>query len=336
MERTRRVAEKLSQKVGTRENDDPVEVPADRLLDGLLQEYEDVSVENATGCIPTDTPYGEVYHRVETVTNPLRTPSRGDEAALRDLTLLHGIGPARQQSLKEEGYRSIRDLASHRKYAGRAEEFLDGFDACRRTALDLVARWKPASHPAVLGLASRFDPEEFAIVDIETLGLTNQPVILIGAALPSGDSVELHQFLLKDIHQETAALTGFIDQIQDREAVMSFNGRTFDLPYLERRLSYYGLDADLDHPHFDLLHFSRRAWGDALPDCQLTTLEREVTGLHRPADIPSSAVPKFYSTYRNTGNPGPLVPIMEHNRQDILTLSELFTHLSEELLSAQT
>jgi hypothetical protein len=38
-------------------------------------------------------------------------------------------------------------------------------------------------------------------------------------------------------------------------------------------------------------------------------------------------VPEFYNLYRRTGNPGPLVPVVEHNRQDLISLVRLFALL---------
>jgi uncharacterized protein YprB with RNaseH-like and TPR domain len=38
-------------------------------------------------------------------------------------------------------------------------------------------------------------------------------------------------------------------------------------------------------------------------------------------------VPEFYETYLRSGNCGPLVPIVEHNRQDVISTARLFFHL---------
>ncbi|MFW6041116.1 MAG: ribonuclease H-like domain-containing protein [Thermoplasmatota archaeon] len=38
-------------------------------------------------------------------------------------------------------------------------------------------------------------------------------------------------------------------------------------------------------------------------------------------------VPHFYEIYLNKGNPGPLVPILEHNRKDIASLVKLFKEI---------
>jgi uncharacterized protein YprB with RNaseH-like and TPR domain len=41
-------------------------------------------------------------------------------------------------------------------------------------------------------------------------------------------------------------------------------------------------------------------------------------------------VPEFYEAYLRTGNCGPLVPIIQHNRQDVISLALLFFRLLEE------
>jgi hypothetical protein len=41
-------------------------------------------------------------------------------------------------------------------------------------------------------------------------------------------------------------------------------------------------------------------------------------------------VPEFYETYLTSGNPGPLVPIVTHNRQDLVSLARLFALLRGE------
>jgi hypothetical protein len=38
-------------------------------------------------------------------------------------------------------------------------------------------------------------------------------------------------------------------------------------------------------------------------------------------------VPEFYEMYLNTKNCGPLVPVVEHNRQDVVSLALLFFRL---------
>jgi hypothetical protein len=187
----------------------------------------------------------------------------------------------------------------------------------------------PKSHPLVHYLAGFCRDEDFAIVDIETLGLFGRPIILLGVAFPRKGKISTHQYLLRDISDEVGALWAFISTLRADQSFITFNGRSFDIPYIQQRLAYYGMDASLNHPHFDLLHFTRRALRSKLENCRLETVEQYL-GLQREINIPSALVPHFYQTYLRTQNIGPLVPILEHNKQDLLTLAHLFSKLYEE------
>ena len=159
-----------------------------------------------------------------------------------------------------------------------------------------------------------------------SLSISRLWVFGIGAI--ENGTLNVHQYLLRDIAEEQAALYETIRHLSgERKALMTFNGKAFDLPYISDRLGYYGMDIPTRIPHFDVLHFSRRYWRDTFPSMRLTTLEREILQIHRKDDIPGQVVPEFYETYLRTGNCGPLVPIVEHNRQDIISLALLFFHL---------
>ena len=56
----------------------------------------------------------------------------------------------------------------------------------------------------------------------------------------------------------------------------------------------------------------------------------EYLNIGRGINIPGALVPEFYHTYQKTGNVGPLVAIVEHNKQDLVTLATLFSKLYEE------
>jgi hypothetical protein len=195
---------------------------------------------------------------------------------------------------------------------------------------DWIGRWFQRSHPLALLSSGFHSAEDFVLIDIETLGMFQRPIILLGLARVQGDGIRVEQYLLRRIDEEPAALSGLLEHLGGHRAFVTFNGRTFDVPYIRERLAYYGIRASLEGPHFDVLHFSRRAWRDCVPDCKLTTLERCFLGIEREDDVPSAMVPEFYESYMRTGNPGPLVPIVEHNRRDLLTLASLFSKLHEE------
>jgi uncharacterized protein YprB with RNaseH-like and TPR domain len=256
-------------------------------------------------------------------------PERFRSDILSDLTLIRGIGETTQQRLKKRGYQTIFDLAQHPKFripAVQVIAYLTGGNSCE--IIDLIGRRHSRSHPFVLGMAGLHEPEEYVFLDIETLGLFSRPIILFGVGRIEDGGLAIYQYLLRDIEDEQAALIAACDHLRgDRPALVTFNGKSFDLPYLQDRLAYYGMSGASRISHFDVLHFARRRWRDQVPSLRLTALEREIFGIHRHDDIPGQMVPEFYEAYLNTKNCGPLVPIIEHNKQDVVSLALLFFRL---------
>ena len=253
---------------------------------------------------------------------------------LGDLTLVRGIGRATEKRLRARGYETLHDLTEHPKYRSYVQPVIDCMcHGDSRDIMEIIGKRHAKSHPLVLGAAGLHEPEDYVFLDIETMGLFSRPIILFGIGVMENGSLNVYQYLLRDIAEEHAALYETIRHMSgERKALVTFNGKAFDLPYINDRLGYYGMStpASARIPHFDVLHFSRRRWRDQFSSMRLTALEREILHIHRENDIPGQMVPEFYETYLRTGNCGPLVPIVEHNRQDIISLALLFFHLMGE------
>jgi uncharacterized protein YprB with RNaseH-like and TPR domain len=250
--------------------------------------------------------------------------------------LLPGIGPVTEKKLRGRGYRSILDLREHRRFGGAAEEFLRELDEGGTGPLaGWITRRYLRSHPLALAPCGLHRRDELVFLDIETLGLFSRPIILLGLGRLEGSTLSTSQYLVREISEEPAALNAALEDLTgEGAALVSFNGKSFDVPYIGERSAFYGMPVRLDRPHFDLLHFSRRRWGGSLPDCRLSTLERHIFGISREVDIPGSLVPEFYEAFLRTGNCGPLVPIVEHNRQDLVSLGFLLATLLGEFHAA--
>jgi len=258
---------------------------------------------------------------------------RYQEAVLGDLTLVHGIGKATEQRLKLRGYQTLRDLAEHPKFRQGACSVMDCLSAGDSwEIMQLIGRRLPKSHSYVLGAAGLHEPEDYIFFDIETMGLFSRPIILFGVGFLEHDQLVVRQYLLRDIAEEPAALLATLGNFSSgRHALVTYNGKAFDAPYLADRLAFYGMGGFSGLPHFDILHFSRRHWKYKFPTMRLATLENEILGVNRSDDVPGQMVPEFYETYLHTNNCGPLVPVVEHNRQDVVSLARLFFHLLEDL-----
>ena len=311
------------------EFDDALQLKAE-----LLHEYKGKSLEEAIPGKIVSNEHGECYCVSEkhNVSFKRASPDETRKVMLSELKLLPGIGPMRAQMLRHQGYLSIENLASHPKWRKTATEFLRLLESKDISALESRLRKSlPKSHPLSHYLAGFCRDENFAIIDIETMGLFGRPIILVGAASVVKKGIRTRQFLVRDVSEEACALFEFVSNLKSDAAFVSFNGRCFDVPFIRERLAFYGLDLEqvFENPHFDVLHFARRALGNKLSNCRLETVEKYL-GIRRGVNIPGALVPEFYDEYQRSGNVGPLVAIVEHNKQDLVTLAQLFCSLYQE------
>ena len=303
-----------------------------KLEKALTKQYEGKNLQEAIPGKVISNQQGECYSISTSCTSNFKkaTYEESRQLIISDLKILPGIGPAREQTLKQQGYKTIEQLENHPLWKKQARDFMK---IINKKEIPLIQKWLwqrfPKSHPLLHYLAGFCQDQDFAIIDIETLGLSERPIILLGIAKPTKDTVCTSQFLLRDIQDEPSAIWALVSQLEPKLSLITYNGRSFDVPYIKQRLAYYGLDASLDNPHFDVLHFTRRALRHKLSDCRLETVEKYL-GIKREINIPGALVPHFYDTYLRTRNVGPLVAIVEHNKQDLLTLGTLFSKLYEE------
>jgi len=276
---------------------EPEYVQALQLQEQLIHEFDGKSLETTFVGEVVFNDFGKCYHIQDECSSHLKKidHEQSRRRIISDLKLVHGIGPVSERRLKQQGYLTIENLRMHPRWKNSALQFLELMEVNDIGSLQKwLWRCLPKSHPLVHYLASCCRDEDFTLLDIETLGLFGR----------------------------------FISHLTEKTALITFNGRSFDIPYIRERLEFYGIDGSLSLPHFDLLYFSRRAWRTQLSNCKLETLEKHL-GVNRTVDIPSALVPEFYETYLKTGNIGPLVAIVEHNKQDLCTLARLFSKLSE-------
>lgn len=176
--------------------------------------------------------------------------------------------------------------------------------------------------------------DDLLFCDIETTGLSSaEPLFLIGTLGFEQAQPRLQLFLARDFDEEKAILSAFGQKTRGKTLV-TFNGKSFDWPFIEGRARR--LKAALSKPagHFDLLFAARRQWKSSMPNCRLQTLEMGVCGRGRKGDIPSSQIPdRYYEFLEMADTPGRgahlLAPVLFHNALDVLTMAELICCLSE-------
>ena len=167
------------------------------------------------------------------------------------------------------------------------------------------------------------------VLDIETGGFAGSPVFLIGFVALAKRPLRTIQLLARDYPEEETILRAFSAYRDGLDAWVTFNGKAFDEPFLRDRATVNHVRLPAPREHIDLLHLARRAWAAQLPNCRLTTLEEHILGRERHGDVPSRDVPDLFHHFIRTGNAGPLRPVLEHNRLDLITCVELLGRLTE-------
>ncbi len=171
-------------------------------------------------------------------------------------------------------------------------------------------------------------PEEIVFIDLETTGLAHAPLFLIGAIFWEDADLVVRQYLARDYAEEAAATGLFLARAAATRLLISFNGKSFDLPYLRTRAIANAVPFTLQAEHFDLLHESRRVWRRRVPNCRLQTLEQCICGRPpRHGDIPGARIPDAYHAFVRTRNAVQLAQIIRHNLLDLVTLVELLGRL---------
>ena len=169
-------------------------------------------------------------------------------------------------------------------------------------------------------------------VDLETTGLSGGAgtvAFLVGCGWFDLGAFQVRQFLLTSYAAERALLTAVAECFDDCALLVTYNGKTFDVPVMETRWLFHRLEMPLDGVrHFDMLHPARRLWRNRAADpidgdggCRLSTLESVLCDVRRVGDVPGLEIPGRYFQFLRTGNAVPLEAVLEHNRIDLISLA---------------
>ncbi|NMB44799.1 MAG: hypothetical protein GX998_00135 [Firmicutes bacterium] len=245
-------------------------------------------------------------------------PLVGDAKRLeRQLQLITGIGPKTADRLQQSGVVWVAELLEHERFGRGATEVLQCIqsrDAAR------LSGWGASDWD----LARLFEPEEFVFLDLETTGLcSTQPLFLIGLIYFKEGRLCLEQFLARSFEEEIGVLGAAAEVLSQRPVWVSYNGRTFDEPFLNGRLRYYLGESLAPKLHIDLLRHVRRHYRGLLPDCRLTTVETYVLDAYRSGDVPGYMIPELYYQFVLYQEPSLLEMVLLHNSWDLQTLVQL-------------
>lgn len=186
-----------------------------------------------------------------------------------------------------------------------------------------------------------FELNEFLFFDTETSGLSlgaGSIVFMFGGCYFSNNGLEVRQYFLDDPTSEPYFLTLVDKLIVEHKCLVSYNGKSFDIPILRTRMVLNHLKSDIfGQNHLDLLYFSRMIWKMRLESRRLSDIEKEILFFTRnEEEVPGWIVPQLYQDYLITGNALPMKGIFYHNEKDVVSLAALFLHLAKAISTIES
>lgn len=180
--------------------------------------------------------------------------------------------------------------------------------------------------------AAGIDAGDLLFLDTETSGLaggTGTAAFVLGLAGVRDEALHVRQLLMTAFGGERGLLEALNAALRAHACLVTFNGKSFDLPLLRARTRLAGLAGpDQEPSHLDLLHVTRRRLREGWPDCRLRTAEERALGYARTDDLPGADVPAAWQRWLQRGDATALPRILEHNREDLLSLAGLLALLA--------
>lgn len=164
--------------------------------------------------------------------------------------------------------------------------------------------------------------------DIETTGLSADisAITLIGCCDMDGN---ITQWFNEDGFSQKQILSDFLTFIKSYDTLITFNGKTFDLPFLSSKIKEFKLNASFDrYEHLDLYQILKpykNLWG--LKNFRQKDLE-EYLGFHRTDKLSGKKLIKTYQNYLEKGDTKDKEAVLLHNREDLLGLRNIYSLMS--------
>ena len=172
------------------------------------------------------------------------------------------------------------------------------------------------------------DPRKALYLDTETTGLaggTGTVAFLVGLAFfdEAHGTFVLEQMLLRRLGEEAPILELLHRRIAEASMVVTYNGKSFDVPLLRTRYVMNRLPQPTEPPHLDLLHVARRVHKHRLATCSLASIESHILGRERMGDVAGADIVEAYAHFLRTGDEGSLHGVVTHNEHDVWAMVAL-------------
>ncbi|MFX0058781.1 MAG: ribonuclease H-like domain-containing protein [Candidatus Hodarchaeota archaeon] len=280
----------------------------------------------------------KILFQEETLSGDLDLTS-SKKKLLRNLKTVYYIGELTERKLLKKGVKTLYDLKINLRYRNSAKEILELIESKK------FCKLCENKYIADLDVLFCFDLEELLFLDIETIGIYDSPIIILGIGFFKNSKFYIQIFFARNLGEEIAIFEHFKSEILPYYKVfVTYNGKSFDIPYIGNRFLYFFDENPMisveDSPyensntryhHIDLYHNCRRKFKGMFEDYTLTNMEQKLLGFKRKNNLPSSLVGLCYRMYLD--NPlrhvGLIKEVIEHNYWDIYAMPLILRKLIE-------
>jgi len=224
---------------------------------------------------------------------------------------IQGIGAITEQRLWETGFRDWDSFSGDITIpipAGRKYFLEKGIEESRRHLANRNPVYFSKHLPS--NQCWRLFPEfreSTVYLDIETTGLDRYFNDITTIALYDGQSIKTYV--------RGQNLEDFIEDIQKYKVIVSYNGKSFDIPFIEHHFNI-----QLDHAHIDLRYILHSlGFRGGLKGCE------KQLGMDRGdlSDIDGFFAVLLWDEYQKAGDPKALETLLSYNIQDTINLENL-------------
>jgi uncharacterized protein len=197
-----------------------------------------------------------------------------------------------------------------------------------------------ASETTVQALAGRtFGISEYTdevvrnivFLDTETTGLgygASTYAFLVGLTYCVDGEWIGEQLFLEDPSQELYMLKYLAERLERAEMLITYNGKSYDLPLLNVRMTMHQLPMIKMANHIDLYHLLRGILKYRISRYRLCDVEVALLDFERKDDISGADIPAAYYDYLHGRDTGQLHQIISHNEFDVDSMVRLMNWTS--------
>lgn len=174
-------------------------------------------------------------------------------------------------------------------------------------------------------------PDDILYFDIETTGLSasRSDLYLIGLGFYDGDHFKTLFLFNDDGCSEPEILAEFADHISRYKYLVSYNGDTFDIPYVRTKMQQFDIDCSFDNIRSIDIYKTSRKYKKLFNMSSAKQVDvEELVGFQRKIFISGGTLINTYKEYLKTGSNDLLDDLMTHNHDDVRGLISITEFLN--------